>query len=224
MMKQKIQMSCGDSLPADEIVSAYQSLRAGKRTTHAGGRPRTRGRLAGVAAESMQRVMPAKLGMSVKGKETVMNPYQDFKNLMVRGGLTTDDLSDISLRTKDGFKSKEANDEMLARIKHAEVIWGHDIKTHNVFLLFGRTVMQNIVNLNQTRQIRPLLMNMRQETEELEMAVAAIQVAKGYDEYIATEDDKPDPDVAELERLLSLDETITTSCTTYIIPDPPDDD
>ncbi len=41
--KRKIKMSCGNSLPAEEIVSAYQSLRASKRKTfsHAGGRPRT---------------------------------------------------------------------------------------------------------------------------------------------------------------------------------------
>jgi hypothetical protein len=76
----------------------------------------------------------------------------------------------------------------ISRFHDAEVIIGIDEETGNSFLMFGREVLQNIIDTNQARNVRVVPISILQRTLELEALCAAVQVAKGKDEYQSNDD------------------------------------
>jgi hypothetical protein len=80
------------------------------------------------------------------------------------------------------------------------VIFGHDNETGNLFTAFGLTLFQAMVADRKSRPINMVIIDLRQSNDEFEQLLAAVREAKGYHEYIPSEN----PDRAEIESLETL--------------------
>jgi len=72
---------------------------------------------------------------------------------------------------------------MEAELKEADVITGVDEATGNVFLIYGRKLLGQIVDSNTARPAKTVMVPILQATSELEALVAATVAAKGHHEY-----------------------------------------
>ncbi|MGD1095124.1 MAG: hypothetical protein ABSB35_24420 [Bryobacteraceae bacterium] len=110
----------------------------------------------------------------------------------------------LNLDIKDCFASLKKQNETLELFTKTDIILGHDTDTDNVFLVFGRTLLQVIVADNESRPCSVVVVNLRQSTSELELLIAAVQVARGYDDYQSS-GSVDRAEVEQLEALLRLD-------------------
>jgi hypothetical protein len=95
--------------------------------------------------------------------------------------------------------------ETVKRFKDTDIILGHDMDTGNVFLVYGRETMKRIVDTGKTESLTFEKVSIRQSTTELEMLLAAVNVAKGHDDYMSTADQTiVQTEVDELKRIFSL--------------------
>jgi hypothetical protein len=86
-------------------------------------------------------------------------------------------------------KETELNSEDFRKqVFKADVVLGRDEQTGNEFVVYGRRFLQNSVELNRGVGAKVMYISILQATEELEMLLAAVQVAKGSHEYQANED------------------------------------
>jgi hypothetical protein len=72
---------------------------------------------------------------------------------------------------------------MEANLKDADVITGVDEATGNVFLIYGRKLLGQIVESNTACPAKTVVVPILQATSELEALVAATVAAKGRHEY-----------------------------------------
>lgn len=75
--------------------------------------------------------------------------------------------------------------EFREELRQADVILGRDEETDNQFLVFGRSTLQAIVQSGVSMVGKVLYVPILQRTLELEALIAAVQVARGYDDYEA---------------------------------------
>lgn len=68
-------------------------------------------------------------------------------------------------------------------IADADVIVGKDIMSEREFLIYGREFLERIVQTGQKEKAKRLVIELDQETQELEYACAAVQVLKGQCDY-----------------------------------------
>jgi predicted transcriptional regulator len=75
--------------------------------------------------------------------------------------------------------SPETHQQMFV----ADVIMGLDEQTGNEFLVFGRGLLNEIVERNTEARAKIITLHINQATSELECLIAAVQTVKGWDEY-----------------------------------------
>jgi hypothetical protein len=81
----------------------------------------------------------------------------------------------------------------IGQVKKADLIMGKDEASGHEFVLFGRSTLEAVVKENRTAKVHQLVVPILQETDELEALIAAVRVAKGYDDYQADDADESDP-------------------------------
>ena len=68
-------------------------------------------------------------------------------------------------------------------IKSMDLIFGRDVDTRNTFLLYGRKTLERLARTEQKENLNVMGILLDQDTDELEMACALIQVLKGRHDY-----------------------------------------
>jgi hypothetical protein len=101
---------------------------------------------------------------------------------------------------KDWYNNQDGP-KVLEIMRAVDVILGYDIETGNEFLAYGREFVSAIAKGNETVSVSVFRSIIRQSTQELEMFLAAVNVAKGHDDYQSSADAL---EIQELERLFSL--------------------
>lgn len=69
-------------------------------------------------------------------------------------------------------------------IRDAEIVIGYDTMSQHQFLAFGHDAMQRIATPGEAEQLCVLVVEIDQETDELEMLLAKVQAAKGQHDYV----------------------------------------
>lgn len=91
---------------------------------------------------------------------------------------------------KDCFASLQAQKETIENFKTLDIIIGHDTDTGNIFPVSGTNLLQTIASGTEAQECTIQIIDLRQATNELEMLIAAVRVAKGHDEYQSEELDE----------------------------------
>ena len=102
-----------------------------------------------------------------------------------------------SFDIKDCFASLEAQNRTIALFKETDVILGHGTDTDNVFVVYGRELLQTIAAGKDGKECTILTVDLRQSTSELEMLLAAVKVAKGFDDYQSFDDQLESADLGQ---------------------------
>lgn len=68
-------------------------------------------------------------------------------------------------------------------INEADLIFGVDVMTRNQFLLYGRNLLQQIVESEISEPCHVIAIELDQETDELEKIIALVEVIKGSCDY-----------------------------------------
>lgn len=98
-------------------------------------------------------------------------------------------------------KSPEARPDVIAwlmspdfarQVQKADLVIGKDEASGREFVVFGRSILEAIVDENHMAKVHPLVVPILQATDELEALIAAVREAKGYDDYEAEDDDDAD--------------------------------
>jgi hypothetical protein len=76
----------------------------------------------------------------------------------------------------------DANQALLPTLDKAEVIFGRDVTTSNQFIVFGCSLLQEIA-AGKTRPVNVLVIEIDQDTPELEKLCALMRIVKGRDDY-----------------------------------------
>ena len=88
----------------------------------------------------------------------------------------------------DGLKPNlELADEILEALHEAEVIFGVDVTSQHEFLVYGRHVLQQVLESGQERDAHVLRISLDMETDELEQLIDLVRVVKGHHDYRAFE-------------------------------------
>ena len=74
------------------------------------------------------------------------------------------------------------NREALPILLEANIVIGRDVMTRNEFVLFGRDTLRKIAKREDVDG-RLLVIELDQETDELEMAIALMKTQKGSHDY-----------------------------------------
>jgi hypothetical protein len=88
-------------------------------------------------------------------------------------------------------------------LRKADFIFGHDTETGNVFLAYGKDVIQALID-GKTQFVAPILVNLRQATPELELLLVTLDQVKGRNDYESYKGEAGDA-VEWLEKLVVLD-------------------
>ena len=70
-------------------------------------------------------------------------------------------------------------------VQGAEIIFGIDVMSQRRFLLYGAKTLERIAQTGSAEMLPVIAIELDQETEELEMAVALVRTVKGSDDYKA---------------------------------------
>ena len=89
----------------------------------------------------------------------------------------------IDMLTSPGF---------IGKVQEADLVIGKDEASGHEFVVFGRSILEAIVDENHMAKVCPLVVPILQATDELEALVAAVRAAKGYDDYEAEDGDDAD--------------------------------
>jgi hypothetical protein len=114
-----------------------------------------------------------------------------------------DDLKATAINIKKLFASLEQQNATIEALKKADIIFGHDPTTDHAFIVYGRSLLQYAVRNQETLNVPILVIDLLQSTSELEMLLAAVEVAHGYHDYLTYEDERQ---IEELEALYKRDE------------------
>jgi hypothetical protein len=79
-------------------------------------------------------------------------------------------------------------DEFRKKLKTAKVIMGADPNTKNLFVVYGRDLVKTVAAELVPVADGLLVVQILQDTEELEILLAAVNVVKGQDEYISDDE------------------------------------
>ena len=74
------------------------------------------------------------------------------------------------------------NHKVLPILWEANIVIGRDVMTRSQFMLFGSDTLQKIAN-REVVETRLLVIELDQETDELEMAIALMKSQKGSHDY-----------------------------------------
>lgn len=74
-------------------------------------------------------------------------------------------------------------DEARELIEEAQLILGVDVMSRHEFVVFGRALLQRVADENATEEFSLVRIEIDQETEELELLTALVEVVKGFHEY-----------------------------------------
>ncbi len=67
-------------------------------------------------------------------------------------------------------------------LSEVEIILGRDVTTQEVFLVYGRNRLKELVRSEDKRDVDVLMIDILRQTEELDQLLALVQLAKqGYD-------------------------------------------
>lgn len=133
----------------------------------------------------------------LSGCRSVRMHIDAFRRVMSKAGCEID----ASQNVGDLRDSLEKQTSFAATLKNVDVIFGHDTETGNVFLAYGKDLIETVIASGEGRSVRIGQIDLKQSTDELEMLLACVQVAKGKHDYEPTADDSVD----WLERLFRLD-------------------
>jgi hypothetical protein len=88
----------------------------------------------------------------------------------------------------------------VAELKKAELVMGYDPTTDNAFVVWGRPFLTKVAALPHGGSVQaPLLVvALDQSTDQLEILLAAVEVAHGHHEYLSDDDERQ---IEELEAL-----------------------
>jgi hypothetical protein len=85
-----------------------------------------------------------------------------------------------SFRTADGRLDHVACEDLLL----ADLIIGRDTMSKHEFLVLGRDVLEGITSgRTPSREARILVVELDQNTDDLEMLIALVRVKRGTDDY-----------------------------------------
>ena len=68
----------------------------------------------------------------------------------------------------------------------AQIIWGRDVMTRHQFLVYGRKAIQRVASSGKIQPLPAVMIEIDQETDELEKLLALVQVVKGKHDYEAS--------------------------------------
>lgn len=83
----------------------------------------------------------------------------------------------------DNCEVENASNRLL--VEKADVIFGQDVDSRRPFVLYGTERLEAIRAGGETEQLRVLVIDLDDDTTELEWAVAAVRTLKGHDDYTA---------------------------------------
>jgi hypothetical protein len=75
------------------------------------------------------------------------------------------------------------NARARAAVKEADLIIGRDLGDGHTFLLYGKDLLQRIVANGETQEVKSVGIDLDMNTEELEAAIAMVEVLKGHNDY-----------------------------------------
>jgi len=73
-------------------------------------------------------------------------------------------------------------------MSEADVIFGVDVMTCNRFLVYGRDALKRIARIGLSEDLAVVVIELDQESEELEKLIALVEVLKGKHDYRSRED------------------------------------
>ncbi len=76
----------------------------------------------------------------------------------------------------------DPNTTMLPKLREANIVIGRDVVSGKEFVVYGRDVLTEIAHGGSPEQ-RPLCIEIDPETNELDVLLAMVRVAKGRDDY-----------------------------------------
>ena len=68
-------------------------------------------------------------------------------------------------------------------IKEAELIFGRDVMSERLFLVYGADALKEILDKREARDMTEIIIELDQETGELERLCALVQTIKGHHDY-----------------------------------------
>ena len=74
----------------------------------------------------------------------------------------------------------------LSTIAEVEMIFGRDVMTGNLFVVYGRELLSEIAGSGVARSSTGVIIELDQKTKELEKLLALVQALKGKHDYEAT--------------------------------------
>jgi hypothetical protein len=80
-------------------------------------------------------------------------------------------------------KGRPERPEFRAELKQSEIKVAQARSTGDEFVVFGRPILELIDVTGMEEKHKALMVPILEETNELEALIAAVQVAKGWDEY-----------------------------------------
>jgi hypothetical protein len=131
----------------------------------------------------------SRLSRSRKRESNMHDILETFK----QGGLDIVDL----------FSSPQQKDITLSQLHEADIVMGHDLESDNVFLVYGRELVQRGAATNMAISAKVMCVKILQSSKELELLLAAVMIAKGHHDYQSDDDAKA---ITELERMFALTE------------------
>ena len=69
-------------------------------------------------------------------------------------------------------------------LSEVEIIFGRDISTQDVFLVYGRNRLQELSWDDNTSDVDVLMVDIVRQTDELNQLLALVQIAKGSYDYV----------------------------------------
>ncbi len=97
-----------------------------------------------------------------------------------------------ALFDESGVRPNPSGVDYRPMLHQAEVIFGVDHMSGRQFLVYGRALLESIVESGVTRSLYTLRIGIDQETKELEQLLALMQVIKGKHDYVGSDPKNPD--------------------------------
>ena len=70
-----------------------------------------------------------------------------------------------------------------ALLKGADVIFGRDVDSQRIFLVYGRDALERVRRRNKAEKLAAVTVDLDQDSDELEWLCAAVKTLKGKHDY-----------------------------------------
>jgi hypothetical protein len=97
-------------------------------------------------------------------------------------------MKELLAEPRPEFIRELGSNESIKDLMQADVIFGADQATGNKFLVFGRSMLQEIITTGKAKEGRAVTQPLLQSTLELEAFLGVVTVVKGFHEYQGSSD------------------------------------